>query len=253
MRTNAPGGIAVVGVRRTGERVARVVLPHGTQPEQALAGQGWHAESPIAATLSTRPDRSAHPDRPSSDAHPALELSYLVSELSGIPPHGWGDVPRDPDVLPEEVGEPHQRVAAYAVVTSVHGVLLTQFNTNTNVPGTWGLPGGGLDECESPVDGVHREVWEETGQRIELGELLTIQSQHWVGRAPSGQVEDFHAVRIVYAATCPEPVDIIIHDVGGTTADARWVRPDELDRVPMTASWRGLEALSALAEGGPDA
>ena len=120
---------------------------------------------------------------------------------------GAAGVARDAGVGDEEVGEPYQRVAAYAVVTSARGVLLTQFNAQTHVPGDWGLPGGGLDDGESPVDGVHREVWEETGQRIELGALLTVQSQHWVGRAPSGMLEDFHAVRIVYAATCPEPAE----------------------------------------------
>jgi 8-oxo-dGTP pyrophosphatase MutT (NUDIX family) len=160
-------------------------------------------------------------------------------------------VPRDADVDDDEVGEPYQRVAAYAVVTSERGVLLTQFNSQTAVPGSWGLPGGGLDEGEDPVAGVHREVWEETGQRIELGQLVTIQSQHWVGRAPSGTLEDFHAVRIVYRATCPEPSEPVIHDVGGTTSDSRWFGLDELDSVPMTRSWRGLAALDELAHGAP--
>jgi len=114
------------------------------------------------------------------------------------------------------------------------------------VSGDWGLPGGGLEGGESPVEGVHREVWEETGQRIELDELLAVQSQHWVGRAPAGALEDFHAVRIVYAATCPEPADVVIHDVGGTTSDARWVAPDRLGDYPLTASWRNLEVLTPL-------
>ncbi len=173
----------------------------------------------------------------------ALELTYAVRRLDGIPPR-LPDVPRDADVHPDEVGEAYQRVAAYAVVTSARGVLLTQFNSLTAIPGKWGLPGGGLDEGEDPVAGVHREVWEETGQRIEIGELVTIQSQHWVGRAPAGGVEDFHAVRIVYRARCPEPSDPTIYDIGGTTSDARWFRRDEMAGLSMSASWRGLAALS---------
>jgi len=160
-------------------------------------------------------------------------------------------VPRDPDVGADEVGEPYQRVAAYAVVTSERGVLLTQFTSLTAVPGTWGLPGGGLDHGEDPVAGVHREVWEETGQRVELGGLVAIQSRHWVGRAPSGTVEDFHAVRIVYRATCPDPSEPVVHDVGGTTSDARWFTSDELAGLRMTSSWRGLTALDELAPGAP--
>jgi hypothetical protein len=60
-------------------------------------------------------------------------------------------------------------------------------------------------------------------------------------------LEDFHAVRIVYAATCPEPVDVVIHDVGGTTSDARWVPAERLGDYRLTSSWRHLAALLALA------
>jgi 8-oxo-dGTP pyrophosphatase MutT (NUDIX family) len=235
MRTNVPGGIRVVGVDRAGSRVVAYRLAHGAHPERVLAESGWQAESPFSASV--LPDGS-------------LELTYAVAPLrvAGAPDDV---VPRDAGVAEDEAGEPYQRVAAYALVTSERGVLLTEFNTRTSVPGTWGLPGGGLDDGEDPVAGVHREVWEETGQRIDLGDLLTIQSQHWVGRAPSGVLEDFHAVRIVYRATCPDPGEPVIHDVGGTTSDSRWFRLDALIDVPMTASWRGLAALDELADRAP--
>ncbi|KRB43354.1 MULTISPECIES: NUDIX hydrolase [unclassified Terrabacter] len=231
MRTNVPGGLRVVAVRPDGSRVAESRLGHGEHPDVVLGAAGWLVETPVFATVV---------------ADGALELGYRVRELDGIRPRAEA-VRRDAGVGDDEVGDPFQRVAAYAVVTSERGVLLTQFNARTHVPGDWGLPGGGLDDGESPVDGVHREVWEETGQRIELGELLTVQSQHWVGRAPSGGLEDFHAVRIVYAATCPEPGAVVIHDVGGTTSDARWVPFDRIGDYPLTSSWRRLAALQELA------
>ena len=231
VRTNVPGGVHVVGVADTGAAVTSARLDHGADPAHVLALSGWAVHAALSATV--RDDG-------------ALELTYVVSPLDGIPPRA-PDVPRDLDVAADEVGEPYQRVAAYAVVTSERGVLLTQFNSQTHVAGDWGLPGGGLDDGESPVDGVHREVWEETGQRIELGGLLTVQSQHWVGRAPSGVLEDFHAVRIVYAATCPAPTEVVIHDVGGTTSDARWVPVHRIRDFPLTSSWRQLAALHDLA------
>jgi 8-oxo-dGTP diphosphatase len=231
MRTNVPGGLRVVAVRADGTRVAEARLGHGEHPDVVLGAAGWLVEAPVHATVV---------------ADGALELGYRVRELDGIRPRADA-VARDAGVGEDEVGEPYQRVAAYAVVTSARGLLLTQFNTMTHVSGDWGLPGGGLDDGEPPVDGVHREVWEETGQRIELGELLTVQSQHWVGRAPSGVLEDFHAVRIVYAATCPEPAEVVIHDVGGTTSDARWVPFDRIDDYPLSSSWRRLAALHELA------
>ena len=232
MRTNVPAGIRLVGVTGSDEPAVSVVLGHGDHPEVVLGRLGWSVGAPRAATLG--------PDG-------ALELTYAVNlstNQGGPPPAARGATRRDPDLANDEVGEPHQRVGAYAVVHGVPGLLLTQFNSQTEISGEWGLPGGGLDEGEAPVDGVHREVWEETGQRIVLGPLATVQSQHWVGRAPSGVVEDFHAVRIVYRATCPDPTEIVVHDVGGTTAAARWVSPNELPAMPMTPSWRDLTDLA---------
>ncbi|MEU0666370.1 NUDIX domain-containing protein [Streptomyces lavendulocolor] len=40
--------------------------------------------------------------------------------------------------------------------------------------GTWELPGGVLELAESPEEGVAREVWEETGIRIEVDELTGV-------------------------------------------------------------------------------
>ncbi len=227
MRTNVPGGIRVVGLPPDGSRVEAGPLAHGQSPDRLLESLGWSLESPWGADVL-------------EDG--ALELAYHVTELSGIR-HGDEVVPRDADVEPHELGDPYQRVAAYAIVTSERGLLLTQFNEQTHVAGYWGLPGGGLDPGESPVQGVHREVWEETGQRIEIEGLVEVQSSHWIGRAPSRVVEDFHAIRIVYRARGPEPRDVDIHDVDGTTADALWVPLGRLGEFSLTRSWGHLSEL----------
>jgi hypothetical protein len=67
--------------------------------------------------------------------------------------------------------------------------------------------------------------------------LIDIRTQHWVGRAPSGRLEDYHAVRIIFAASCPEPTDPVVHDVGGSTSDARWVAEAELASLPLVRSF----------------
>lgn len=149
-----------------------------------------------------------------------------------------------------EVALPHQRVAAYAVVTSTRGVLLTQFSDRTGAPGQWGLPGGGLEASEPPERAVVREVWEESGQVIEGIELALVQTRHWVGRAPTGQLEDFHAVRIIYRAVCPEPTEPVVHDVGGTTASAAWLPPADLDLSSLASGWRSTLGDVAGVDGG---
>lgn len=139
-------------------------------------------------------------------------------------------------VVGRDQPQPHQRVAAYAVVPAtvagVPSVLLTSF-ARTRRDGWWGLPGGGLDPAEDPLDGVRREVHEETGQTVTALQPVTVVSAHWTGHSPAGRLEDFHAVRLVYRGVCERPGRPVVHDVGGTTADAAWVPLAELDRLPV--------------------
>ena len=113
---------------------------------------------------------------------------------------------------------------------------MTELSARTNAAGLWNLPGGGLDPGEEPTDAVVREVHEETGQRVVDVALLTVMTRHWVERAPSGRVEDFHAVRLFHTAHCPEPTDPVVLDVGGSTSAARWVHETELASLPLASS-----------------
>jgi 8-oxo-dGTP pyrophosphatase MutT (NUDIX family) len=157
-----------------------------------------------------------------------------------LPPVGPRAVDRglDLDSSPEPVVR--QRLAAYGIVLSSRGILATQFSGLTAVPGMWGLPGGGIDPGESPSQALVREVAEETGQVLEISQLLDVQTDHWIGRAPSGVIEDFHAVRIIYAGRCVDPSDPVVHDVGGTTEDAAWMSIADWAATPWTASARML-------------
>lgn len=148
----------------------------------------------------------------------------------------------DPDVriAPGERPAVRQRIAAYAIVTSSRGLLGTQYSGLTHVDGQWGLPGGGVDPGEEPGDTVLREVVEESSQRVRLGPLLDVQSDHWIGRAPRGQLEDFHAVRLVYGAHCDDPTDPVVIDVGGTTAAATWTPLDRWDDLRWTTGTKAL-------------
>ncbi len=144
-------------------------------------------------------------------------------------------------VRPAPAPHPHQRIAGYAVVVadlatlgdlagvsagarSRRGpaVLLTSLR-GTAREGWWTLPGGGLEPGEDPEAGVRREVHEETGQQVVLEAPLALRTAHWTGEAPSGRWEDFHAVRMVWRASCPQPRPLQVHDVGGTTDEAAWV------------------------------
>ena len=227
-RTPQPD-IVLVGVDVGDQEVVRAPLGHGEDPVVVLGVQGWL----LVETLEVSSD--------SGEQH-VLTLRFRVEPGTAGRATPPAPVRRDLDLAvgPGEVAEPYQRVAAYAVVTSGRGLLMTEFSDLTNAPGQWGLPGGGLDPHEAPADTVRREVWEETGQQVDLTGLAGVQTSHWVGRAPNGRLEDFHAVRIVYRAHCPEPSDPVVHDQGGTTASAAWVDADAVADLPLTGGWRGL-------------
>jgi len=226
---HAPPDLVVLAVDPGGNEVVRLPLGHGDDPTALLAAHGWRV---LRAQDVTSDAGGKH----------VLTLTFFVERQAVASRRTTAGTDRDPDlVLSEgEVAEPHQRVAAYAVVTSSRGVLMTQFSELTNARGRWGLPGGGIEGGEAPRLAVVREAWEESGQAIEVTDLALVQTSHWVGRAPGGRLEDFHAVRVVYRAVCHEPTDPVVHDVGGTTASAAWVVPADLDRLDITSSWRLL-------------
>ncbi|MGB5951787.1 MAG: NUDIX domain-containing protein [Ornithinimicrobium sp.] len=154
-------------------------------------------------------------------------------------------------VSPAPRAHPYQRLAAYAVVTArferQRCLLLTSFaNTDRNA-GLWGLPGGGIDEGEEPLAAVHREVWEETGQEITVQHPLALDSAHWIGEAPSGRMEDFHALRMIYTAHCSDPTSPVVHDVGGSTDEAAWVPIGRLAAWPPLQTW-GRNVINTVIE-----
>lgn len=116
-----------------------------------------------------------------------------------------------------------QRLAAYAVCVREGAVLLSQLSRRTSRPGSWTLPGGGVDHGEHPRDAVLREVHEETGLAVEVGRLLDVDSVHFVGRAPNGVLEDYHSVRLVFGGTVTGREEPRVVEVGGSTAAAAWV------------------------------
>jgi ADP-ribose pyrophosphatase YjhB (NUDIX family) len=215
--------LLIVGVTEDGRTVFSTPLDHGADPDTVVFDQGYRALGPLEAgwqgadlalRLQVRPLRGERRPEPMP---PRTDAGLIITD----------------DVVPVT----RQRVAAYAVVLSAEGLLATEYSDRTAVPGRWGMPGGGLDDHESPADCVCREVGEETAQQIMLGELTKVQTGHWIGRNPGGMIEDFHAVRLIYRATCPNPTQPVVLDRGGTTASARWVSLDSWTTLTWTGNW----------------
>ena len=112
-----------------------------------------------------------------------------------------------------------QRLAAYALVRRGDEVLLTRISRRGHHAGSWTLPGGGVDHGEPPAQALVREVREECGLEVTVGSVLTVHDTHFTGTAPSGRLEDFHGIHLVYSATVPDGAEPQVIEQDGT-ADA---------------------------------
>lgn len=232
-------GVEVAG----GAPVFSRVLLHGADPHRLAWERGYRIIRPLSVT----------------GRAPDLTLTLQVARHGRRVNHRVFQRTRsmDPglelsdDIIPIV----RQRLAAYAIVLSPLGILATEFSDKTAVPGLWGLPGGGIHHGENPAQAVVREVDEETGQPLEISQLLDLQTDHWIGRSPAGLIEDFHAVRIIFAGRCPEPGAPVVQDVGGTTSAAAWIPLKRWASAPWSSSTRVLleRHLQSLVDAWRDA
>ena len=252
-------------------------LDHGEDPRDAVVREvyeetGLRAEVGDRARVLSAHLPGAWRDGERVDAH-ALRIVYdgwvprgspepRVVEVDGSTAEAaWvplddvrsGAVPVVPMVM-EVLGDDavplqRQRLAAYALIRRDDTVLLTRISPVGHHSGSWTLPGGGVDHGERPALALAREVAEECGIDVAVGDLLDVHDVHFTGVAPSGRLEDFHGVHLIFGATVVGDAEPHVIEVDGTTDAVAW--------VPLAAIERGgLPVLGlvqhALGFGVPD-
>lgn len=116
--------------------------------------------------------------------------------------------------------EYHVRLADYALISNAaDDVLLTWFNGAGRLKACWMMPGGGVEFDESIAQAVEREVYEETGYRVEVGHLL---AEHYGTFPASGGRAPIRSQRFVFAAKITGG-EFGTTEGEGTTNFARWV------------------------------
>jgi 8-oxo-dGTP diphosphatase len=142
---------------------------------------------------------------------------------------------------------PHeQRLAAYAVVLRDDQVLLSRLAPRISESELWTLPGGGVEHGEDPRAAVVREVHEETGLDVVVGDQARVDSFHQASSWRAGRRVDLHAVRLVFegwvARDAPEPRVV---EVDGSTVDAAWHAVDAVRGGQVAVTSLVREALRA--------
>lgn len=117
-------------------------------------------------------------------------------------------------------------------------LLLTRRPDGDPLAGQWELPGGKVEEDETPGDALVREWSEELGVRVEAAEPWT-----FVSGAPNGRHVTLLVFRVGSVRGEPSPVGV---------AEVRWASPAEAALLPLLPADRPVvESLGRELNGGP--
>jgi len=132
-------------------------------------------------------------------------------------------------------------VVAAAIVDDLDSparLLAARRSRPEHLVGRWEFPGGKVDPGETPVEGLHRELMEELGVRVELGdELPGPDDGGWI-------ITDRHVLRLWLAVVVDGvPRPLVEHD------DLRWLDRSSLLGVDwLDGDVRIVEALDAVLQ-----
>ncbi len=108
--------------------------------------------------------------------------------------------------------------------------------------GEWSIPGGALETGETLLDGVRRELMEETGLRVEPVEVLEVLDR--IVRDADGRAR-YHYVLVDYLCTVTEAAACAASDAD----ECQWAERHELPQFHLTAETRRVveKALDRVA------
>jgi A/G-specific adenine glycosylase len=196
--------------KRRLEKLAMALLPL-EQP-----GRFNEALIELGATVCT-------PRGPSCDRCPLSDLcqAYAEGEQEELP------------VRRPRRKTPHYDVAAAVTIRDDGAVLMAQRNVDDMLGGLWEFPGGKCEEGEALSACLAREMREELGVEVEVGEQVTV-----VEHAYTHFRITLHAFWCRLRRGQPRCLDC---------AAVRWVVPNDLDQLPMSVADR--KVAQTLREG----
>lgn len=147
--------------------------------------------------------------------------------------------------------DPSIRVAAKAVIISDGEILLIR-NLHPDDPGGefFLLPGGGQNHGEPLDDCLRREVCEETGYPIEVGEVLWVRDYIGASHEFAAHEPDVHQIEIMFSCSIDRsaaPSHAVEEDAWQLSVD--WVPVEELPNLRFFPSVLVPHLMKLVGEG----
>ncbi len=115
-------------------------------------------------------------------------------------------------------------VVSAAILIEQGRVLLTQRKSGTHLAGAWEFPGGKVEAGEDPREALQREMREEVGLAVQVGEIVDVTFHRYPDEAGAGGGKAvlllFFDARRVAGSPGPRALDV---------AAVRWAGAGELD------------------------
>lgn len=129
--------------------------------------------------------------------------------------------------MPERREYPeHPIIGVGGVVISDGRVLLVR-RGSPPLQGQWSIPGGILESGETLIEGVRRELAEETGIDVRVGTLIEVFER--IDRDPFGKAQ-YHFVVLDYLCEAVRGIAL----AGSDVSEVAWATPFELEKYALT-------------------
>ncbi len=113
--------------------------------------------------------------------------------------------------------------------------------TKKFLPGVYELPGGHVDFGEEPVDGLKREIFEEFGMRVEVGDPFFVFTY-------LNPIKGSHSIEVIYFARFTDPPEKVRLNPDDHS-EYGWFAEGELNQVANGAKGSDDPEIKAMRRG----
>jgi ADP-ribose pyrophosphatase YjhB (NUDIX family) len=112
---------------------------------------------------------------------------------------------------------------SYGIILNDKNEIVLSYNSDSE---NWILPGGSIEEGETPIEGLVREVYEESAVVVNKSTIKPAFYQEAIQLFDDGS-EKYFALQLRYIARAKQ-IDEFISDPAGVMTEVKWVSLDEL-------------------------